>query len=655
MASDSTIQFAPFRSFVDPSFFQVLADKKLNEYKLESDEKHLVGSYSIPVTRNASSSGIFTLSGSSFDKLTRTDDLISPGVLLNVNTVEEFRSIDKSSLIRAQGGQIHDAIADRSVEDDPSQLASFFLLTFSDLKKYKFYYWFAFPVIQSDWRFSELDPILPVSRSQRNQLVDAVEQWRSEVSPNQFGFFLIDCSQDEFKLGKLSEWDEFYKSRDFPVDITVGFCDPSSFDTNPGWPLRNLLAYISSKQVSKIRVLCYRDLTSLPSETRSVWMSFVTDIISLKSPFRVSGWERNAQNKSAPKLADLSSLLNPQRLADQAVNLNLQLMKWRIAPTLDLEIVKNTSCLLLGAGTLGTYVARALLGWGVNKITFVDNSKVSYSNPVRQPLYSFEDCFEGGASKATTAAESLRKIYPGVDSSGHIISVPMIGHPITNESKQSEEYEQLVELIESHDAIFLLLDSREARWLPTVIASAFNKIVINAALGFDSFVVMRHGVSTAAQEDRLGCYFCYDVFAPSDSMTDRTLDQMCTVTRPGVALLASGLASELFVSILQHPLGPAAPTEESEEYHHPLGTVPHQLRGFLRQFQQKNIKGLNYKFCSACSDKVVGAWKQDGWTFVKNALNISGYVDEVSGLADVQRNAENLDVDDWIIDDDDEM
>jgi ubiquitin-like modifier-activating enzyme ATG7 len=345
--------------------------------------------------------------------------------------------------------------------------------------------------------------------------------------------------------------------------------------------------------------------------------------------------------------------MDPQRLADQSVDLNLKLMKWRIAPELDLDKIKDTKCLLLGAGTLGTFVSRTLMAWGVRKITFIDNATVSFSNPVRQPLFDFKDCLDGGAKKAYRAADALQEIYPGVDSTGHVMSVPMPGHPITNESKTRLDFKILQKLIADHDAIFLLMDTRESRWLPTLMGKAAGKIVMNAALGFDTYVVMRHGISSPEGEAaELGCYFCNDVVAPADSVKDQTLDQQCTVTRPGIAPMASSLLVELLVSILQHPLGASAPAPKmparqssSSEFErdppdHPLGIVPHQIRGFLSSFKNMLISGQSYDCCSACSPKVVDAYKSGGWDFIRRALTEKDYVAELSGLAEVQRAAE---------------
>ena len=110
------------------------------------------------------------------------------------------------------------------------------------------------------------------------------------------------------------------------------------------------------------------------------------------------------------------------------------------------------------------------------------------------------------------------------------------------------------------------------------------------------------------------------------------------MTRPGIAAIASALLVEILVSILQHPLGPLAPApvpDERETGNHPLGIVPHQIRGFLSTFQNMVISGRSYDCCSACCDKVIERYMSEGWEFVKRALNEKGYVEEVSGLADV--------------------
>ena len=105
-------------------------------------------------------------------------------------------------------------------------------------------------------------------------------------------------------------------------------------------------------------------------------------------------------------------------------------------------------------------------------MTFVDNGRVSYSNPVRQCLFTFEDSRAEDNFKATTAARRITEIYPKVEAQGVTMSIPMPGHTVSEDKYEQlfQSTETLEQLVMSHDVIFLLLDSREARWLPTVLA-----------------------------------------------------------------------------------------------------------------------------------------------------------------------------------------
>ena len=74
-------------------------------------------------------------------------------------------------------------------------------------------------------------------------------------------------------------------------------------------------------------------------------------------------------------------------------------------------------------------------------------------------------------------------------------------------SSARADVSRLRDVVEESAAIFPLTDTRKSRWLPTMMARALGKTLVNVSLGLDGWPVIRNGVSRCAS-NCLGCYFC---------------------------------------------------------------------------------------------------------------------------------------------------
>ncbi|XP_055236983.2 ubiquitin-like modifier-activating enzyme ATG7 isoform X6 [Gorilla gorilla gorilla] len=619
----SKLQFAPFSSALDVGFWHELTQKKLNEYRLDEAPKDIKGYY-----YNGDSAGLparLTLEFSAFDMSAPTPARCCPaiGTLYNTNTLESFKTADKKLLLEQAANEIWESIKSGAALENPVLLNKFLLLTFADLKKYHFYYWFCYPALC----LPESLPLIqgPVGLDQRFSLkqIEALECAYDNLCQTEgvtaLPYFLIKYDENTVLVSLLKHYSDFFQGQ--RTKITIGVYDPCNLAQYPGWPLRNFLvlaAHRWSSSFQSVEVVCFRDRTM--QGARDVAHSIIFEVKLPEMAFspdcpKAVGWEKNQKGGMGPRMVNLSECMDPKRLAESSVDLNLKLMCWRLVPTLDLDKVVSVRCLLLGAGTLGCNVARTLM-----------------------------------------------------NARGFNMSIPMPGHPVNFSSVTLEQarrdVEQLEQLIESHDVVFLLMDTRESRWLPAVIAASRRKLVINAALGFDTFVVMRHGLKKPKQQGagdlcpnhlvasadllgsslfanipgyKLGCYFCNDVVAPGDSTRDRTLDQQCTVSRPGLAMIAGALAVELMVSVLQHPEGGYAIASSSDDrMNEPptsLGLVPHQIRGFLSRFDNVLPVSLAFDKCTACSSKVLDQYEREGFNFLAKVFNSShSFLEDLTGL-----------------------
>lgn len=313
------LQFEPWAPCkISTLFWRELAFKKLNEFGTGRVEANLKAFY-LSETGKSSSSLFFSTESFDFNQETLTVAELGskfnhlPGRLLLCDTIEEFKSLD-----RAQ--EALKLAKENASCQDLDDIRYFLLLVFADVKKFKFYYQIIYPV----------------------QTFES-EQLQYEI----------------LHETKLSFTDVKNAISVDSIERKIRFKDSSSVNNIPGWPLRQVLVNLSQKYPGEcFEVLCGRSIENGSS------LSFKVKLPLNNKLSQVSGWEISLKDptKVAPvRTVDISALIDPIQLARQAGELNLKLMKWRLIPDLDLEVLKNTSCLLIGSGTLGCNILRLLL------------------------------------------------------------------------------------------------------------------------------------------------------------------------------------------------------------------------------------------------------------------------------------------------------
>lgn len=169
-SSTLPLQFAPFSSQIPSSFWSNLARVKVEKLQLSQESIPVRATYTSGRSVIDRTTGDFVqlpvglyLDGEALERgkdgqRVDTTSVEVLGQLKNFNTVEDFKNADKGAILNKSGQELLSII---QTDTDPLQkLNRFILLSFADLKKFKFIYWLAYPALLakpgwqvcSDWQ-----------------------------------------------------------------------------------------------------------------------------------------------------------------------------------------------------------------------------------------------------------------------------------------------------------------------------------------------------------------------------------------------------------------------------------------------------------------------------------------------------------------------
>jgi ubiquitin-like modifier-activating enzyme ATG7 len=326
------LQFVPVSSFVQPSFWNKLYELKINIDKLDESERDICGFFAN--TSSTWTTHIVEVDSTSFNSTfnKQNDNVPFHGQIFNKNTIEQFKDCDKTALINQEGRRFLDDLKSGKILEKPSMLNFFCILSFSDLKKYHFYYWFAFPVPHN--LEITLDGVCPISQQFSEEQIATLSENYLQLEAHQKAYFLWHQNQTHSLQSKLKDitdanHEEYY----------FAFADYISVGNHPKSQLKNYIIFLlhycpflGGKTVNFLLLFLDRKLSCSPSLIYKLTLpqvnATIEDIIYGGGDNAWAGWEKNEKNKFGPRFSNMKATMDPQVYFQSEITPDSLLLLW---------------------------------------------------------------------------------------------------------------------------------------------------------------------------------------------------------------------------------------------------------------------------------------------------------------------------------------
>jgi hypothetical protein len=272
----NVLTFYPPSCSIDPGFWEELYNRKVNVYKLDDS--------AVQITAVFGSDGNLSLGAESFalaekvvleEQQSQHVPFSAKGTLLNFNTIEAFKELNKKAYLQREAAVLYRQMVDLVETKDgpicaavrrPELLNSFAVIVFSDLKSYKFTYWFGMPTFVASTVVVTTRPCLLKEFSEGSKLLAGLYSGISvSAGFDHFsrGAFALRRNISDRAIWETASLEDIWAQRCDTSNVIIVFVDNSVGDNDPykhSWGLRNLLALLDfhCTEPSSVKIISLR-------------------------------------------------------------------------------------------------------------------------------------------------------------------------------------------------------------------------------------------------------------------------------------------------------------------------------------------------------------------------------------------------------------